>query len=368
MAIKQYPTGTIVSSASTHPNSIQSGWILCDGSAISRGTYSNLFSLIGTTYGSGNGSTTFNVPNLQEWFIKSVSVATMTSGAGTTVGATTYFQGAQFSYNFGITIGQSEYQNSVGGSAVSSTQAPVTVASSSSGDHNHSVQLETDTKEWGRGVRDGDDNMVPKNEYAQQGRIYDANSTTPGLIDQTWYYYHRSGNQSGSWQQHDLHEHSHSNGAGIWTHTCPALESAATSNQKCLVGIPICSTQQLFINSIINTAAKVPFGATVNASHVHLLCEGYQIQEGPKVTSQGEFSYDQNYFSKRLLSTVGTHNHGSLTVTEQSGISHGSAAHAFSNTITAAFNIANGYPGAGTQNPSGDLKPAALVVGFIIKT
>jgi len=42
-----------------------SGWSLCDGSAISRSTYADLFSLIGTTYGPGNGSTTFNVPDLR---------------------------------------------------------------------------------------------------------------------------------------------------------------------------------------------------------------------------------------------------------------------------------------------------------------
>lgn len=41
------------------------GYLLCDGSAVSRETYSDLFDVIGTTYGSGDGSTTFNVPNLK---------------------------------------------------------------------------------------------------------------------------------------------------------------------------------------------------------------------------------------------------------------------------------------------------------------
>ena len=40
-------------------------WLLCDGSAIRRDTYSALFSIIGTTYGSGNGETTFNLPDLR---------------------------------------------------------------------------------------------------------------------------------------------------------------------------------------------------------------------------------------------------------------------------------------------------------------
>jgi len=42
-----------------------SGYLMCDGSAVSRTNYSNLFAVIGTTYGVGDGSTTFNVPDLR---------------------------------------------------------------------------------------------------------------------------------------------------------------------------------------------------------------------------------------------------------------------------------------------------------------
>ena len=56
------PVGSIsLFAGTTAPN----GWLICDGSAVSRTTYANLFSVIGTTYGSGNGSTTFNIPNLK---------------------------------------------------------------------------------------------------------------------------------------------------------------------------------------------------------------------------------------------------------------------------------------------------------------
>lgn len=41
------------------------GWLLCDGAAINRTTYANLFAVLGTTYGSGNGTTTFNVPDMR---------------------------------------------------------------------------------------------------------------------------------------------------------------------------------------------------------------------------------------------------------------------------------------------------------------
>ena len=51
-------------------DAIPKGWLRCDGSAYSRTTYARLFDIIGETYGSGNGSTTFNVPNLYNYFIR----------------------------------------------------------------------------------------------------------------------------------------------------------------------------------------------------------------------------------------------------------------------------------------------------------
>lgn len=61
------PPGTVSAYAgATAP----AGYLVCDGSAISRSTYSALFAAIGTTYGVGNGSTTFNVPDLRGEFIR----------------------------------------------------------------------------------------------------------------------------------------------------------------------------------------------------------------------------------------------------------------------------------------------------------
>lgn len=45
--------------------SAPTGWLFCDGSAVSRTTYAALFTAIGTTYGTGNGTTTFNLPDLR---------------------------------------------------------------------------------------------------------------------------------------------------------------------------------------------------------------------------------------------------------------------------------------------------------------
>lgn len=55
------PVGTLIDFAF---GTVPAGYLVCDGSAVSRTTYANLFTAIGTTYGTGDGSTTFTLPNL----------------------------------------------------------------------------------------------------------------------------------------------------------------------------------------------------------------------------------------------------------------------------------------------------------------
>ena len=71
-------------------SSIPSGFLECAGAAVSRSTYAALFSVVGTTYGVGDGSTTFNVPNLQGKCCQnnSPSKALASSGGAATVAAT----------------------------------------------------------------------------------------------------------------------------------------------------------------------------------------------------------------------------------------------------------------------------------------
>lgn len=54
------PIGTVLEYAGA---AAPTGFLLCDGAAVSRTTYANLFALIGTAFGAGNGTTTFNLPN-----------------------------------------------------------------------------------------------------------------------------------------------------------------------------------------------------------------------------------------------------------------------------------------------------------------
>src|SRR5688572_23860876 len=62
----------------------QDGWLLCNGSQVSRVTYASLFGVIGTTHGVGDGSTTFNLPDIRGRFPLGVAA----SGTGSTLGAT----------------------------------------------------------------------------------------------------------------------------------------------------------------------------------------------------------------------------------------------------------------------------------------
>lgn len=57
------PSGMIMSWPNT--GALPSGWLECNGAAVSRTTYADLFAAIGTTWGAGDGSTTFNLPDLQ---------------------------------------------------------------------------------------------------------------------------------------------------------------------------------------------------------------------------------------------------------------------------------------------------------------
>jgi len=73
------PTGAVLPYAGS---SAPTSYLLCDGTAIDRSTYAALFSAIGTAYGAGDGSTTFNVPDLRQRF----PLGKAASGTGATLG------------------------------------------------------------------------------------------------------------------------------------------------------------------------------------------------------------------------------------------------------------------------------------------
>lgn len=58
------------------------GWLLCDGSAVSRTDYANLYSVIGDTYGAGDGTSTFNLPDLIDKFVQGNATSGTEHSAG----------------------------------------------------------------------------------------------------------------------------------------------------------------------------------------------------------------------------------------------------------------------------------------------
>jgi len=72
------PSGSVQAFAgSTAPD----GWTMCDGAAVSRTTYAALFAVIGTTYGVGDGSTTFDLPDMRGQFLRALDDMGTAAGA-----------------------------------------------------------------------------------------------------------------------------------------------------------------------------------------------------------------------------------------------------------------------------------------------
>lgn len=74
------PPGEITMFGSTTP---PTGWLLCDGMAVSRSTYAMLFAAIGTSYGPGDGTLTFNLPNFNGFFPTGGGEIGVTGGSDT---------------------------------------------------------------------------------------------------------------------------------------------------------------------------------------------------------------------------------------------------------------------------------------------
>jgi hypothetical protein len=84
-------------------STIPAGWLLCDGSAVSRATYAALFAVIGITWGAGNTTTTFNLPDLR---------AKYPAGADGTHAVGAYFGTADHSHTvLPLTIAVAEGEN-----------------------------------------------------------------------------------------------------------------------------------------------------------------------------------------------------------------------------------------------------------------
>ena len=137
--IEGIPTATIVPWTSA---SVPSGFLECNGANVSRTTYADLFAIVGTTYGTGDGSSTFGLPDLQDNVAvgKSGNKALASTGGANTVTST----------------------GNVGGSTANATLSTAQLAS-----HSHQVQLSF-----------GNPSDGPMQKIVGQGGVFPSNTGT----------------------------------------------------------------------------------------------------------------------------------------------------------------------------------------------
>lgn len=138
--LKQVPTGIILPyGGSTAPE----GFLLCNGATINRTTYANLFKAIGTTYGEGDGSTTFKLPNSGTNLVTNVDTSVPIKGngmvLGLTSGTTNYGMDAFGDYGRGLAAVGSAYGQKL----------PFTSTGNVKMNNNESVGLTTDSSKSG---------------------------------------------------------------------------------------------------------------------------------------------------------------------------------------------------------------------------
>lgn len=115
--IGQVPPGTVMSFAGG-ASSVPDGYLLCDGSAISRTTYSYLYGVLGTIYGSGDGTTTFNLPDLRGEFVRGLD-----NGRGVDSGRTLGSAQAESVNTAGVQLREASTTWASSGVGVGSSQA-----------------------------------------------------------------------------------------------------------------------------------------------------------------------------------------------------------------------------------------------------
>jgi microcystin-dependent protein len=128
---------TIVGPSNVPASVVPNGYLVPSGQAISRSVYFKLFQRIGTLYGSGNGSTTFNIPNFQGLFLRgsqSANYITLSGSAGLPSGFINSRVGAHMHTINNITIqGNPPVFNSGGGYVASNTPSSTDTSDSNIG-------------------------------------------------------------------------------------------------------------------------------------------------------------------------------------------------------------------------------------------
>lgn len=148
------PLGTIIQNVSS---SIGLPFLLCNGATISRTTYSTLFSLIGTSFGAGDGSTTFNIPNYQGVFLRGMGAQTQNSvvysaGANPQTFQADALQDHNHNGQSGSYLGTSNVGTSINGWSPVASLKPQSFSFANTGGVNAGYRSSTETRPANYGV------------------------------------------------------------------------------------------------------------------------------------------------------------------------------------------------------------------------
>ncbi|MCB0383590.1 MAG: tail fiber protein [Psychroserpens sp.] len=238
------PVGAIFSFPIDTP---PTGYLVCDGSAVSRTTYANLFALIGTTYGAGDGSTTFNLPDYRGKFLRGLD-----SGSGNDPDAT-----LRLDRGDGIT---GDHVGTVQNNALSShlhENNPPSVNSSSGGTHYHNtISSNAFTNNAGDHFHNvpsntSTTNFLPNHNHILRGQRVNASYSTFGsdnafLIDEN-----NAGPETLTTLMSGSHNHtvyipgSNTNNRGNHSHTVniPALATNNSGDHYHFINLPIFNSE-----------------------------------------------------------------------------------------------------------------------------
>lgn len=298
----QVPVGTVIAWLGT--GSAPTGYLEANGQTVSRTTYAELFSVFGTSYGAGDGSTTFGLPNLNERHLKGT---TTVGSVGTTTGADTY--------------------------ALSQAQLPA---------HTHSLAGHTHTVSHSHVMTHN------HNGNSDSQGSHSHNTSGSGNTNNTGTHYHADGNYSGTTSTHTGHGHSisgQSSSTGTHNHYSMGFFNAAWNNPSYEIYRMTSYVSQdngyYYIPYTTNTPTSGMgviyggYGLTYNSNHHHFAQDGtYDADTG------GNHSHTMNVGGNS--SNAGTHSH---TVTT-SGTSNNAGAHTHGVTV-------GGFTGnTGNTNPT----------------
>ena len=144
------PTGSVYTFAGA---TVPTGWLKCNGALLSRTTYAALFAVIGTTYGAGDGSTTFALPDLRGEFVRGFDDARGVD-TGRALGSAQAGQNASHTHTastspagghnhvFENLARQSDLDRGAGNASLWSIDSSVTQTTSAVGDHTHAITVD----------------------------------------------------------------------------------------------------------------------------------------------------------------------------------------------------------------------------------